>query len=464
MPTSRVTPGVLVKVTHEIVPQQLFPSGVVSMIGTAQKGPICKAEMVTSYREFKEKFGEEGPGFSLPKEVKNAFLNGVFQVVAIRVGSTDISSASAIVKGQKKRNDVFKITAKDAGEGGNNIKLVIMKGKEENSLRVEIFDQNNPAKPEIYDNLSLTKENPLFVESAINESSKLINVTLLAEPGNDSMPVFGEVSLSGGSLGLPKKKNYEDALEQLELENEVELVYVCDNWDPEIHAIVAAHCTNMSLSDETKPLGPRIGLGTVGPNEPVEKIVKRTENLNSDHFILVGPYGVAGAVAGLISKLDYFESPTYKTLTGLDKLERRYTPSEQMALLRAGIVPVDAVRGKGIIVIKGITTSLQQISVMRITNRAVRGVKNICDLFIGTLNNARGRLSLRERITGFFIGMEREGALVPSTDLENPKPAFLVDVYSSPEDFAQGIVRTDIAVRPVRAMDYIYANINVQAY
>jgi hypothetical protein len=56
--------------------------------------------------------------------------------------------------------------------------------------------------------------------------------------------------------------------------------------------------------------------------------------------------------------------------------------------------------------------------------------------------------------------MEREGALVPSTDGKDP--AFLVDVYSTQLDFAQGIVRIDIAIRPVRAIDYIYATIRVK--
>ena len=56
--------------------------------------------------------------------------------------------------------------------------------------------------------------------------------------------------------------------------------------------------------------------------------------------------------------------------------------------------------------------------------------------------------------------MERAGALVPSTD--GTDPAFIVDVYSTQQDFAQGIVRIDIAVRPVRAIDYIYATIRVK--
>ena len=56
--------------------------------------------------------------------------------------------------------------------------------------------------------------------------------------------------------------------------------------------------------------------------------------------------------------------------------------------------------------------------------------------------------------------MERDGALVPSTDGKDP--AFKVEVYSTQADFANGVVRVDIAVRPVRAIDYIYARILVQ--
>jgi hypothetical protein len=91
----------------------------------------------------------------------------------------------------------------------------------------------------------------------------------------------------------------------------------------------------------------------------------------------------------------------------------------------------------------------------------VRSAKNVSENFIGTLNTAGGRTALREKLTETFLGMVREESIVPSTD--GKEPAFLVDVYSSQLDFAQGIVRVDIAVRPVRAMDYIYATINVQA-
>ena len=168
-----------------------------------------------------------------------------------------------------------------------------------------------------------------------------------------------------------------------------------------------------------------------------------------------------GSVSGLMSRLNYYESPTFKAVSGLSKLEKKYTPSEEMEMLKAGVLPLEAQKGRGIVVVKGISTSKEQISVTRIADHAVRGVKSVSDLFIGTLNSPTGRSALKGKIIEFFMRMESEGAIVPSTD--GKEPPFLVDVYSSELDFAQGIVRVNIAVRPVRAMDYIYATIKVEA-
>jgi hypothetical protein len=267
---------------------------------------------------------------------------------------------------------------------------------------------------------------------------------------------FTEEMLAGGFTAQPELGDYEKALEALESEEDVDIVYAGDSWDPKVHALLDAHCANMSKDAKN-----RIGIGTVGPGEKIEDIVNRTTVLASDRMILVAPYGVAGAVSGLVSKLRYYDSPTFKPLTGVAELETRYSPSQLMELLKAGILPLEARRGRGIIVEKGITTSKEQISVMRIADHAVRGAKNVSENFIGTLNTPGGRTALREKLTEFLLSMEKEESIVPSTD--GKEPPFLVDVYSSELDFAQGIVRVDLAVRPVRAMDYIYATINVQA-
>jgi phage tail sheath protein FI len=98
--------------------------------------------------------------------------------------------------------------------------------------------------------------------------------------------------------------------------------------------------------------------------------------------------------------------------------------------------------------------------VTRVADEAIRETKAISENFIGELNTEQARTALKQQIVSTLTRMERAGALVPSTDGKDP--AFIVDVYSTQLDFAQGIVRVDIAVRPVRAVDYIYATIRVK--
>jgi len=355
---TRIIPGVEIQVITEIVPQQLNPSGVVAMIGATEKGDSLKPTHVGSFREFADKFGSKEKlttdagtkYYPIVKDVKQAFQNGVFEIVVVGIPSENITD-----------------------------------------------------------------------------------------------------------------QDCQNALDMLQSEPDVDIVMACATGlssdpavTPSVHSLIEAHCKTMEGYAKN-----RIGLGTVNENEAVTAICSRTTNLASNRFALIAPYGNLGAVAGLISRLNYYESPTFKSLSGISELEKNYSPSEQQLLLSAGIIPIEAQRGRGIIVVKGITTKKDQISVIRIADHSVRGVKSIADLFIGTLNSPSGRMALKGKITEFLMRMEREGSLVPSTD--GKEPAYLLDVYSSELDFAQGIVRVDMAVRPVRAMDYIYATILVEA-
>lgn len=50
---ARILPGVEIKVVKEIVPQQLNPSGIVGIIGTAEKGPVLIPKPVLASENFK---------------------------------------------------------------------------------------------------------------------------------------------------------------------------------------------------------------------------------------------------------------------------------------------------------------------------------------------------------------------------------------------------------------------------
>lgn len=278
-------------------------------------------------------------------------------------------------------------------------------------------------------------------------------------------------TLSGGQDA--SSKAYIDALDALRDEPDVDLVCAAvqlpspaDEQDRAtraanllktrlVYSAIVSHCELMA--GESKG---RLGFGQVPPGSDVTAGVELADSLVSDRFVLVSPHGAVGAVAGRVGSLPYFQSPTMKTLAGLAQPSARHGQEDQKALLTGRLVPVALERGRGVVVVKGITTDGEQLSVRRVADRASRGVRLIGELFIGRLNNADGRAALRQKLSEFLVQMQRDGAIVPSTDGQSP--AFQLDVYSSQDDFSKGIVRVDLAVRPVRAIDYIYATLLVQ--
>jgi hypothetical protein len=270
-------------------------------------------------------------------------------------------------------------------------------------------------------------------------------------------PAAGKVNLTGGEDAAAS--DYAAALDRLVDEGDVDMVLASlppttsADLRKQVYADVTSHCNRMSRDCKG-----RVGFGEIKAGQKLGEAVSMTSSLVSDRFVMVAPQGVVGAVAGMVGALRYFESPTFKAISvgGLSPLGTE----DQQELLKGYVVPVVTERGRGTIVIRGLTTDGDQLSVRRVADHAVRGVKMIGDKFIGRLNNADGRTALKQKLTEFLLQMAKEGALVPSTDGKDP--AFKVDVYSSQADFALGIVRVDVAVRPVRAIDFIYATILVQ--
>ncbi len=281
----------------------------------------------------------------------------------------------------------------------------------------------------------------------------------LGQPVLGGLPAEGTYALAGGADATAQQ--LADALGALVDEPDVDMVLV--SLPPRasakdrrsVYSAVIGHCE--AQSGDAKG---RIGFGEVGLGAGAKESGELASGLVSDRFALVSPQGVLGAVAGRVGSLPYFHSPTFKALAGVAGLSKRLGFEDQQTLLRGQVLPVAEERGRGIIVVRGITTDGDQLSVRRVADRAVRGVKAIGDLFIGRLNDQDGRMALRQKLYEMLLQMEKDGALVPSTDGKDP--AFKVNVFSSQLDFQQGVVRVEIAVRPVRAIDFIYATLRVQ--
>jgi hypothetical protein len=316
---------------------------------------------------------------------------------------------------------------------------------------------------ETWPNLTMDPDDPGYLPEVLQGSSYLRSYDLFVRSRTTSLPagLARPTPLTPGTSPIPD--DYQEALDRLEGAEEVDLVIasvanqLTDDQVRTVHQQVVAHCAKMADLGRN-----RIGLGavTAGESANVRAIIDHADDVRSDHFVLTAPAGTDAATAGLLGLLNYFESPTFKTVPAPGIAPGHYTDAELTQLIEGDVAVINERRHLGIIVVKGILTSGRQINVQRTANKAVRDVKATAETYIGLLNNDGDRNALKQQITALLLQMQRDGAIVPSTDGKDP--AFTVDVYSTENDFALGIVRVDIAIRPVRAVDYIYATILVK--
>jgi hypothetical protein len=90
--------------------------------------------------------------------------------------------------------------------------------------------------------------------------------------------------------------------------------------------------------------------------------------------VLVSPAGAEGALAGLLGHLEYFQSPTFKTVAMPGVPLVPYTESELTKLVGpdGNLCVIAARRGRGSVCVKGIATDGFQISVVRVADRCIR--------------------------------------------------------------------------------------------
>jgi Phage tail sheath protein subtilisin-like domain/Phage tail sheath C-terminal domain len=341
------------------------------------------------------------------------------------------------------------------------------------SVRIEIGDGDvitvlvfQGGLQEEFTDLGMDPDGDRYLPYVLLTQSRLVRVrpqSSLDEGERLPRATDAPLPFTGGTS--PSVQAYQDAIDRLGEDSRINLLVasiepgrsVADTR--QIHQALLAQAVAMAEDG-----APRIAFGSVTREEQGDlgQVRDHAATVRNRRFVLVSPAGGAGAVAGLVSRLDPEESPTFKQVPLFEVTPARYRQGELNRLLSSAmnVLVVQDRPGRGVIVLKGIDTTGDQVSVTRVADVAIRETKAICENFIGVLNSEEARTALKQQIVATFTRMEREGALVPSTD--GSDPAFLVDVYSTQQDFAQGIVRVDIAVRPVRAIDYVYATIRVK--
>ncbi len=345
----------------------------------------------------------------------------------------------------------------------------VLAGTRAGTVRISAgrMDAGAYAEVESLDNLSMDPDDPRYLPAVLEAESNMLRAA-------DSFVRRGASHLPSGSLApqrftggaMPSLAAWQAAADALAGVADIDLVLAgLQGWrDASLDHAAVQTTLGAHAAQQSELARPRIALGGVNPatQRDTSAILSQAAVVASRRFILVAPGGAEGAVAGLLGRLDVFQSPTFKTLGTVGAPLVPYSDSDLNRLVgpEGNVCVVTSKRGRGTIVVKGILADGFQINVLRTADRCVREVSKIADRFIGQLNNSEQRVALRQMIVDTFTQMERDGALVPSMDGKDP--AFRVEVYGSQTDFAAGILRVDIAVRPVRAIDYVYATIRVQ--
>jgi hypothetical protein len=465
----RIVPGVSITVVREVVARPLGATGVLGIVGPAEVDN--SEEKLTAYGSLQEFRGVFGVGSlaSMP-EVPQAFANGLNKVVVANLPEGAVRRAEMTL--ETESGLVLKLQARAPGAWGNQLRVRIMtKPGTKDDRAIDVSIERGDKVLESFSSLSALGGNPRAYYTVLNRDSAYVRVTMADQPpvlpaGVSHEPSATQLSglLQGGQDGSVEA--YQEALTRLESYADVDMVTISRSYHTQeellqLYAAIRAHCEKTSMNAHN-----RVGFGEVPPAvkgaPDLAAAQQISDLLSSPRFVLVAPQGYLGAVIGTIAALPYHYSPTFKTLPAVADLSFDFSDTQLEALIDHGICAVDAVPRHGVAIVKGITTSSEQINVTRVADRAVRVVNNIAQDFIGLLNTQDQRMALQQRIVEAFTLMEREQAIVPSTD--GKSPAFQVAVGSTQDDFAKGIVRVDVAVRPVRAIDYIYATINVRAF
>lgn len=171
-------------------------------IGTAKKGPINRPVRCVSYLDYARAFGEDPTGGDLVRYVKLFFLNGGTDCYVVRLANGAI--ASQITLGNEAGTPTLRLTAKDAGVAGNDIRARVTYSGAQPEVtfnlevfRVELDSSGIRTKKdvEIWNGLSMDPASPSYAQDFITQNSRLVNANDLLVPASAN-----GFSLSGRSM------------------------------------------------------------------------------------------------------------------------------------------------------------------------------------------------------------------------------------------------------------------------
>ena len=213
---SYLHPGVYVEeIPSGSKPIEGVATSVAAFVGKATKGPVGEAELVQSFDDYSDLYGSiSSESDAMGMAVQAFYLNGGKSAFICRLAGGGSSEASTEIAGEgasgtPTASPVLLVSASSAGEWGNSVFIKIVKPDQDSltfDLEVghqEINDSglSEFVADEVFADLSMRPDDSLYVLKAVNDSSKIVQLSLgeSSDP-EDANEQYQVAALTGGVL------------------------------------------------------------------------------------------------------------------------------------------------------------------------------------------------------------------------------------------------------------------------
>jgi len=220
--TTRIIPGVYYEeIEDNVVSINQLPSGVVGIVGTADKGPLNTPTRITSWEQFIQVFGGWRDELTGPASYLSVRRQGVEEIYFSRIaGSTKAKAAqdfnqagsvkatytlptraggagveSTLTLQDDGATDLITITAIEAGVSEDSIQITITDGTSVGYSNVSIAKTG--FNTETYSNVRVKTGDSRDLTALINNNSKLVTAVALAD--DETLANIAATPLAGGA-------------------------------------------------------------------------------------------------------------------------------------------------------------------------------------------------------------------------------------------------------------------------
>lgn len=198
----RLHPGVYIEeVPSGVRPIEGVSTSTAAFIGKAEKGPLDRALMVTSFIEFQATYGTFQNDSYLAHAALQFFNNGGKRLYIVRVANGAVAADVAIADRKGTPAKTLTIFANSPGAWGNTLDIDVADGAQDPGNEFKITVKLNGTPLEIHDNLSMNPDATNFVENVVTANSKLIKAVV--DPANDTTNRGTSVSGASPATTLP---------------------------------------------------------------------------------------------------------------------------------------------------------------------------------------------------------------------------------------------------------------------